>query len=993
MVNRAAGAAKKQKHHVPATAKAGAAQAAAVMPPEQKMGTAQGNQAAAMQNAPTPGFNAASFKAQLMSRIQELTPKTTEQADEFKNNNQLGGVKQDMSGKVSEERGKASGPLEEKKVEAPDTKSVPEKPVTPLAGPDAPVAPGQLGAKDAAPKPKTTAEVEAPIQENTKRIGDQMATEKITDEQLAKSNEPKFQQALGAKQTAEKQARTGPVEARKAEQAQIGKAEAQATAMAANRVGAMQGARAQNSAAVLSHQSQTKTKDETARREVGQRIQGIYDKTKAEVDRILGALDGKVEKAFDEGSAAARKAFEDLVAARMDAYKEDRYGGWFGWARWAKDKIAGMPSEVNEFYAEGRKLYLGKMDAVIDNVVAIIGSELAAAKAEIAKGRKEIADYLNTLSPELRKVGAEAAENIQSQFDSLEENVNSKANELIDTLANKYIENLKAVDDRIEELKAANQGLVDAAIGAIKGVIEAIISLKNLFMRVLAKIIDVVTLIIADPIGFLKNLIAAIKLGLENFVGNILKHLKDAFIIWLTGAMGPMNIKMPDDIFSLPGIFSLVTQLLGLTWDYLRAKAVKLLGEPVVKALEIGFDLFKIFIKDGVAGLWEYAKEKFSDLKEMIIEQIKSMLITQVIKAGIKWLMGLLNPVAAFIKAAMAIYDIVVFFMEKAKQVLELIEAFVDGVAAVAKGSIGGAAKLVEDALAKALPLVIGFLASLLGISGLAEKVQKLFLSIRGRLDKFIDGIIMKAKKFAGKFLGKLKGADRSPEQKKKDLASGLSAAVAALNRFAGKRIGANVVKPALAAIRFRFRMTSLELIAHGEFWAVKGTVNPGDESESKAKPPGPESPITAEQVQKSIEDLKAEVGELRKNSSDEAKKLYDAILKRASQAEKKLKAGEIKAAADEIARQRRRLASGKTPEEKKDPKFLAKIDTAEKLLTEYERLAQKFNLTIPPAKLAELDSLRDSGAITSNHLPGTLNSVFPGEFKGKTLDVIRKMR
>jgi hypothetical protein len=293
---------------------------------------------------------------------------------------------------------------------------------------------------------------------------------------------------------------------------------------------------------------------------------------------------------------------------------------------------------------------------------------------------------------------------------------------------------------------------------------------------------------------------------------------------------------MPDDIFSLPGIFSLVTQLLGLTWDYLRAKAVKLLGEPVVKALEIGFDLFKIFMKDGVSGLWNYAKEKFSDLKEMIIEQIKSMLITQVIKAGIKWLMGLLNPVAAFIKAAMAIYDIVMFFMEKAKQVLELIEAFVDGVAAVAKGSIGGAAQLVENALAKALPLVIGFLANLLGIGGLAEKVQKLFMSIRGRLDKFIDGIILKAKKWAGKFIGKLKGADRSPEQKQKDLDAGVGAAVAVANRFAGKKVGKLVIKPLLVAVKLRYRLTTLEVVPDGDFWAIEATVNPAKKAKTQAK-------------------------------------------------------------------------------------------------------------------------------------------------------------
>ncbi|MCI1278635.1 MAG: DUF4157 domain-containing protein [Nitrospira sp.] len=836
VVKRTTATAQQQRSHDPASAKAGAAQEAAVMPPEQAMGTAQGAQATAMHNAPTPGFNAAGFKAQLLKRIEEMTPKTTAEADEFKSNNQLGAIKQEMGGQVSQERGKAAGPLEEKKDQAPDLKSVPPKPVTPLAAPEAGPAPGNLGAQGAAPKPKTAAEVETPIQDNTKRIGDEMAKEKITDEQLAKSNEPKFQQALGAKQTAEKQAQTGPVQARATEKAQLGKAEAQAMAVAGSRVAGMQTGRAQITAAVAGQQHQTKTKDETARREVGQKIQGFYDQTKTEVDKILGTLDGKVEKAFDDGAAAARKAFEDFVAAKMDAYKEGRYGGWFGWARWAKDKIAGMPSEVNAFYAEGRNLYMAKMDAVIDAVVAIIGSELAAAKAEIAKGRKQIADYLNSLPGDLKKVGAEAAENIQSQFDSLEESVNNKANELVDTLASKYIENLKAVDDRIEELKAANQGLVDAAIGAIKGVIEAIIALKNLFLRVLAKIIAVVTDIIADPIGFLKNLIAAIKLGLENFLGNILTHLKNAFITWLTGALGPMNIKMPDDIFSLPGIFSLVTQLLGLTWEYLRAKAVKLLGEPVVKALELGFDLFKIFIKDGIAGLWTYAKETFSDLKEMIIEQIKNMLITQVIQAGIKWILGLLNPVAAFIKAAMAIYDIVMFFMEKAKQVLELIEAFVDGVAAVAKGSIGGAAKLVENALAKALPLVIGFLANLLGIGGLVEKVQKLFMSLRGRLDKFIDGIILKAEKFAGKFIGKLKGADRSPEQKQKDLDNGVAAAERVMDRYAGKYVGKLVAKVAFAAIKLRYRLTSLELVEEGEFWAIEGAINPTERKKSRAK-------------------------------------------------------------------------------------------------------------------------------------------------------------
>ncbi|ASS48523.1 MAG: hypothetical protein A3D31_07805 [Candidatus Fluviicola riflensis] len=52
------------------------------------------------------------------------------------------------------------------------------------------------------------------------------------------------------------------------------------------------------------------------------------------------------------------------------------------------------------------------------------------------------------------------------------------------------------------------------------------------------------------------------------------------------------------------------------------------------------------------------------------------MLITKVIEAGIKWLLSLLIPGAGFIKAIMAIKDILVFFVETAIMLIPaLIEA------------------------------------------------------------------------------------------------------------------------------------------------------------------------------------------------------------------------------------------------------------------------------------------------------------------------------
>jgi cobalamin biosynthesis protein CobD/CbiB len=276
-----------------------------------------------------------------------------------------------------------------------------------------------------------------------------------------------------------------------------------------------------------------------------------------------------------------------------------------------------------------------------------------------------------------------------------------------------------------------------------------------MLLSVLSKVAGVVGEIIKHPIRFLGNLISGVSKGFNNFAKNIKKHLIGGLVGWLTGALGPLGIQLPDDIFSLQGIFSLVVQVLGLSWDVIRAKAVKLLGEPAVKALEQGFELFQVLINEGPAGLWRFLKDQFSDLKETVMGAIEDMIKTEVVEAGIEWIMGLMTPAGAFIKAAKAIYKIVMFFVEKGSQVMELVNSVIDGIGAIASGAVSGAASLIENALARALPLVIGFLASLLGLDDLAEKVQKIIQSIRTRIDKAIDGLIQKAAKSVGGLVGK----------------------------------------------------------------------------------------------------------------------------------------------------------------------------------------------------------------------------------------------
>ena len=183
------------------------------------------------------------------------------------------------------------------------------------------------------------------------------------------------------------------------------------------------------------------------------------------------------------------------------------------------------------------------------------------------------------------------------------------------------------------------------------------------------------------------------------------------------------------------------------------------------KAFTTGKDIF----------FWEHVQEHFGDLKETVIEEIKGMLITQVITAGVKWIIGLLNPASAFVKAAMAIYDIVMFFVNQGSQVVELVSAVTDAVVAIASGAVGGAAKLVENALAKSLPVVIGFLASLLGIGDLAKKVQGIVGKIRQRIDLAIEKVLQKAKSlFKGKKGKGNKDTEITNPDKQKEVDQGL---------------------------------------------------------------------------------------------------------------------------------------------------------------------------------------------------------------------------
>ncbi|MGW6446037.1 phage tail protein [Lentzea sp. NPDC055074] len=739
-----------KKAHPPASAKAKEAQDAAQAPSDDLAGQAKASKVDTMDAQQAGSFDKQAFIAAVKTAIEAKSPKTLQEATSPQG--KADGVGAEVKGMVSQGKDGQTKDVEAATEAPPDQSKAVPKPVTPMA-PENPGTAPPIPAAGAVPKPATPArtDLSAGRQQVAQEQGD------VTDEQLQHSNEPQFQQALDAKQTAAAHADTAPGQFREQEQQVLGQAKADAGAVTAAGVAGMQGAKGAALAGLVADKGKTKTKDEAKRAEVTTRVQSIFAATETAVKKILDGIDPKVEEAFTKGEAQARQAFESFVTAKVGAYKQDRYSGWLGGFRWAKDKLLGMPDKVNEFYTAGRELYLKQMDGVISHVADVVGGDLSLAKQRIASGKAEIAAFVKTLSPDLRKVGAEASAEIGDRFSQLESDVTDKQNAVVDTLASKYVEARQGLDERVEALQAENKGFVDAAIDAVKGVITTIRELAAMLRDVLSRAAGVVGDIVKKPVEFLGNLIAGVKGGILKFKDNILDHLRKGLMGWLFGALAEAGIELPEK-FDVRGIVRLLASIFGLTWSNIRSRLVRQIGEKAMSAAEKGVEIFQVLTSQGVAGLWQMLMDKLGDIKETILAQVKDFVVTKIITAGITWLIGLLNPAAAFIKACKLIYDVVMFFVNNGSRIMKFVNTVIDSVADIVRGNVSGVVNKINDVLGQMVPLIIGFLASAIGLGGIGAKIRSIIETLQKPVNKALDWVIKKGLTLAGPLIRAAKG-------------------------------------------------------------------------------------------------------------------------------------------------------------------------------------------------------------------------------------------
>jgi hypothetical protein len=756
--------AKRFKKHPPAAKKAQEAQAAAKGPANEKLAGAKAKQVDKMKEAEGKKPQPSGFLAMLRAEIEKVMPKNLDQADKFMEGGEKDQLKGAAGSNVAQQKQDAAGPVQQASGAAPNTAGVAEKPVTAMPAEPAVVA-GQVDAKSSVPLPKSEAQVS---QEGSKKDADQQLKDaEVTPEQLKKANDPRFSAVLGAKDTVAKVADASPGKYRAGEKLALLQGIGKAAQDSKKSIGLIGANKARAGTAVKSRQQLAKEKDEAERKKVTDTIEGIYTETKVLVEKKLSTLESSVLARFDRGITAALARMQSWSDQQIEKFKDDRYSGILGAGRWIADLFRPCPEGIKQILAEARTRFVAEMDALAVDVAGIVDARLKEAKDEVARGQKRIDLYVKGLPRNLQGVGKQAQSAVEERFKELEQGIDDKANELAQKLAEKYKEATEKADEALKKIESENEGALKALADKLGEVIKALLEFKSKLMAVLKKGADAIKQILADPIGFLGNLLAAVKMGFNQFVANIWTHLKRGFMAWLFGSLAGAGIQLPSDL-SIGSILKLVMDVLGLTYAWIRGEAVKLIGERNVALIEKLFEYVMVVINGGPAALWAKIKEDLGNLKEMVIDAIQTWLIETVVKNAVAKVVSMFNPVGAIVQAVITIYNVVMFVVERASQIMELIEAIVNSISAIASGAIAGAANWIEAALGKLIPVAIGLLARIIGLGGISDKIKgfitKAQSKVRNAVLSWLKKGVVWVKKMFGALTGKGKGKDKKDD-------------------------------------------------------------------------------------------------------------------------------------------------------------------------------------------------------------------------------------
>ena len=761
--------------HDPADKKLDQAEAAVQRPTKENQSRNEAAQVRTVQSASDPAVSPEANHAKLDSAIEASVPESIEALNEFESEGKGKVVGNAVLGAVQKDVGTVRGTYQ--KIE--DVKAA-QPPVAPDPVPAIETAPGtgplDLG-KEAVPG---LAEEHTDFSAVDQQSDDMLQEEQITDEQLSMVDSGDLAEAHQERQGLKKKVQDSPAEAQQFAADHATKVEKDMQGEERATKDAMQQKRKQGLEVTQTKQEKAKSELEQKREAVTNEVRLRFEAVKTSVGKKLDSLEATSLRTFDREQKRYSILFEQDVRRRVSRWKDKRYSGVFAGIKWLKDKIVGIDHfpEVKNAFAVARKAYVRNIDQLIVDINAANERVIAECKEELRTTREEVQEFIDGLEPDLRNTGQAAMTDMKSKLKDLEGFIDKRKEELQNKLCEKKEQAIEAIDRKIEEMKSEMSGalsklgnlLLQAALKFFKWALEKAGLKPKALMDVINKGVTVIKKIVTSPIQFFKNLAKAVGSGIGLFVANIKKHLLNGMMSWLTGQMGDIGITLPAK-FDLKGIFSLVLQILGLTWANIRQKLVKRVGERAVVIAEKTVDIIKRVRAEGPIALWHMIKEKAAEIKAKIIAKVRDWVIVQVVKKAVTKIATMLNPVGAIVQAAIAIYDLVMFFVENIKRIIEFVKSVLNSISKIAAGAVGAAAAFIEKAMAKTVPIILSFLARFFGVSGIGKVVQKIIKTIRKPVDKVVGKALDFIAKIVRKVVGKAKALGKKAKAKVKNAA------------------------------------------------------------------------------------------------------------------------------------------------------------------------------------------------------------------------------
>jgi hypothetical protein len=293
----------------------------------------------------------------------------------------------------------------------------------------------------------------------------------------------------------------------------------------------------------------------------------------------------------------------------------------------------------------------------------------------------------------------------------------------------------------------------------VRIVIVAILEIMNfpfdLIGNIITRALEAIEDIKKDPIGFLKNILRALKQGFIQFFDNIVTHLIGGVTGWLMSELRDAGVPVLTD-FSLQGVISWVLEVLGISmekiWEKLAAhprigpaRVARIRG--MINTLEGIWTFIKDVQERGMAAIWDKIQEQLSNLWNTVLDAVKNFVMERIVNQITARLISMLDPtgIMAVINGAMAFFNAIQSFIKYLREMLEVVNSFVNGVADLARGNVATAANYLERTMGQAMPVVIGFLANQVGLSGIGARIAEIIGAVREMVDQALTWLVNRA--------------------------------------------------------------------------------------------------------------------------------------------------------------------------------------------------------------------------------------------------------